>query len=247
MSTTSRIVATRALTAAQRAECHRHFSRYMAISAEEYGHSLDHKTWIALHRDTASGHLIGQVSARIARERHPVDGRPLVILSSHHAAIDPTHRRDGLVQRSIFWFCLKARARHPLAQMLFLFDAMGYGSYLHLAHGLAECWPRHDAAMPEEHRVLLHHLMQRDHAEAWLPERGVLRWPNRRLQAGAAAITDEMQRSDPHIRFFAQANPGHETGESLVCLAPVSWGNFSHAVWHRMIRRQRRQATRKAG
>lgn len=217
------------------AECHAQFAAYMDISAAEYADSLAHKTWICLHRNAADGRLVGQVSARLSLETHPLDGRPVAIFSTHHAAVDPVFRGAGLVQRSVLRFCLAARRRHPFVRMLLSFDAMGYGSYLHLAHGLADCWPRHDAPMPPEHFALLDHILSRDYAEAWVRERGVLRWPQRRLRAGAARITPQMMAADPHLQFFAGANPGHEQGESLVCVAPVSWRNFRHALWHRML------------
>jgi hypothetical protein len=236
MKASSRMHHAPALRGALLAECHAQFAAYMDISADEYAQSLAHKTWIFLHREAEGGRLIGQVSARLSLETHPLDGRAVAIFSTHHAAIDPAWRGAGLLQRSIFWFCLAARRRHPWLRMLLSFDAMGYGSYLHLAHGLAECWPRHDAPMPAHWFVLLDRILSRDYPEAWVRERGVLRWPSRRLRAGAADITPQMMDSDPHLRFFAHANPHHAEGESLVCVAPVSWRNFRHAVWHRMMR-----------
>jgi hypothetical protein len=37
--------------------------------------------------------------------------------------------------------------------------------------------------------------------------------------------------NDRHVRFFVERNPGHERGDELCCLAPLTRDNFTRAAW----------------
>jgi hypothetical protein len=45
----------------------------------------------------------------------------------------------------------------------------------------------------------------------------------------------EKRLHDPHVAFFARANPGHGKGDELVCLTEITSGNLTRAGW-RMVR-----------
>jgi hypothetical protein len=48
------------------------------------------------------------------------------------------------------------------------------------------------------------------------------------LRAGVADI-DTRRLHDPHVAFFAAANPGHTAGDELVCLARLVPENLTSA------------------
>ena len=35
---------------------------------------------------------------------------------------------------------------------------------------------------------------------------------------------------DPHVRYFAELNPGHARGDELCCIAPLTRENFTLAA-----------------
>ena len=43
-------------------------------------------------------------------------------------------------------------------------------------------------------------------------------------------LTRERLR-DPHVRFFAERNPGHTRGDELCCLAPLTRAAFTSAAY----------------
>jgi hypothetical protein len=45
--------------------------------------------------------------------------------------------------------------------------------------------------------------------------------------------------SDPHLQYFARVNPGHADGDMLVCLCPLSLGNWLYLA-RMALRRGRR-------
>ena len=51
-----------------------------------------------------------------------------------------------------------------------------------------------------------------------------------RLRAGVSDLTPDRLR-DPHVRFFAEQNPGHASGDELCCLAPLTRENFTRAAY----------------
>ena len=48
------------------------------------------------------------------------------------------------------------------------------------------------------------------------------------LRPGVAEI-DQIRLRDPHVTFFAHANPGHSMGDELVCIAELAPSNLTSA------------------
>ena len=62
------------------------------------------------------------------------------------------------------------------------------------------------------------------HADA-----GIVRLPRANpLRPGVAEVTERRLR-DPGIEFFVRMNPGHEQGDELACLVPISHSNLTPA------------------
>jgi hypothetical protein len=51
---------------------------------------------------------------------------------------------------------------------------------------------------------------------------GIVRYAtaHEKVRTGLAPLTPPLQ-TNPHLRFFAAQNPGHESGDELACLAEV--------------------------
>ena len=58
---------------------------------------------------------------------------------------------------------------------------------------------------------------------------GLVRFEDpQRLKAEVSPVTPRHRR-DRHIAYFLHRNPGHEAGDELVCLAPLSEANLTRA------------------
>ena len=71
-----------------------------------------------------------------------------------------------------------------------------------------------------------------DEPDAYDAQAGVIRagpWQYR-LREGLADVTQERLR-DAHVRFFHARNPGHERGDELCCLAPLTRANFTPSAY----------------
>ena len=74
---------------------------------------------------------------------------------------------------------------------------------------------------------------------AWRPSRGIaVRSGQKRMRPSAAPLVLTPE-SSPELQFFASANPGHAEGDMLICLCPLSLGNWLTVARRALARRER--------
>ena|GEM_PF-2729995 len=169
---------------------------------------------------------------------HPRTGTDAWLIGVHHAAILPAWRGRNIVQASGLEFLLRHRRRHPWAPTWWVFTTYSHRSYLGMARNFPRSWPTARApAMPPDQAAMVDSLMSRIHPHEWDRERGVLRWPDRRLVAAEAEPDPARVARDPDLAFFVAANPGYASGDCLVCLADLSWTNLARAAWLSYVQR----------
>jgi hypothetical protein len=189
---------------------------------------------LGLIRSHAAGELVGMASVDVYEEAFR--GRRLAVIFTSHVLLREAHRGRNLIQRLGLRVFLQARLRYPLLPIYWFFDTFSYKSYLLLSRNLREYWPRHDRPTPTWERALMAHLSERMYGADWRPEQGIVaRSGRKRLRAEAAPLDGEISRA-PDLRFFVRANPGHAEGDMLVCLCPLSLGNWSGVAWRALGR-----------
>ena len=74
-------------------------------------------------------------------------------------------------------------------------------------------------------------LGRQKYPRAYDPSAGIIRAGATacRLRRDVAAVTFAKLR-DPAVSFFVETNPGHEFGDELCCIAPLTRENFSNAA-----------------
>ena len=191
---------------------------------------------LALFRSAGSGELVGM--AAIHPEAMEFRGERVVVSFTSHAIVDERFRGHNLLQRAGARSYLQACIRHPLRRKFWVFDTFSYRSYLLLPRNMQTFWPRHDRATPAWEAAFMDHFGRVRYGEAWR-EGLVQRSPYKRLLADTAPIDAQALRH-PDIAFFARANPGHAEGDMLLCLCPLTLGNWwgiASRVVGRMLRR----------
>jgi hypothetical protein len=199
---------------------------------------LRRRDCIALFR--MNGALLGMacISVYPAKFR----GRRLAVINTTHVLIRENWRGRNLLQKLGFETFLKTRLRYPLRPIYWFFDTFSYKSYLLLPRNFRWFWPRHDEPTPEPHRALMDQLATDLYGPAWRPARGIaVRSGRKRMRATAAPLVLTPD-SSPDLQFFATANPGHAEGDMLVCLCPLSLGNWISVARSALARRERVRA-----
>ena len=192
---------------------------------------------IALFR--MNGALLGMASITIYAEKFR--GRRVAVINTSHVLIRENWRGRNLLQKLGFRTFLATRLRYPLRPIYWFFDTFSYKSYLLLPRNFRRFWPRHDEPTPEPRAALIDQLATHLYGPAWRPARGIaVRSGQKRLRAAAAPLALAADTS-PDICYFAAANPGHAEGDMLVCLCPLTLGNWLSLARRALARRERGQ------
>jgi hypothetical protein len=173
-------------------------------------------------------HMNGALLGMVAIDVIPATfrGRAITAICTAHVLIRENWRGRNLLQRLGWRTFLAERLRHPLRPIYWFFDTFSYKSYLLLPRNFATFWPRHDQPTPAAQAALMDTLARQVYGPAWRPDSGiVVRSGQKRMRETAAPLI-LAKDSDPHLAFFAQANPGHAEGDMLVCLCPLNWFNW---------------------
>lgn len=118
-------------------------------------------------------------------------------------------------------------ARHVFAEAdadtYWFLISSGWRTYRFLPLFFREFYPR-DAAM----KPLLDTIARAKFGEAYDARTGVIRLATPApLREGVS--NPEARMSNPHVRFFVEANPGHADGDELACLVRVAVDNLTPA------------------
>ena len=207
--------------------------RYVETDREVYEAKLRALPEVGLWR-ARSGALVGLVSLDVYRVAW--EGRSRVIFFTSSVVIDERYRGRNLVLRTGLRAFFREKLRRPWESGFWLFDTFSYKSYLILSRNLGTFWPRRDHLAPPDVASFVDFLARRRYGDAWSASTGVVRRSgDKRLRGATAPITDARRR-DADVRFFESANPGHDQGDMLVCLVPLSLSNLSGAVLRAFVR-----------
>lgn len=166
-------------------------------------------------------------------------GRTVTAISTAHVLLRENWRGRNLLQKLGFRTFLRERLRHPLRPIYWFFDTFSYKSYLLLPRNFDTFWPRHDRPTPEAQAALMDSLASQVYGPAWRPDRGIVARSGQKRMRETAAPLILARDSDPNLEFFARSNPGHAEGDMLVCLCPLSLGNWV-SLARNLLRRKRR-------
>jgi len=202
-------------------------SRYIDTPRPHYESKLLALPEVGLWR-VRGAELAGLVSLHV----YPLiwRGRTRIIIFTSSVVADERFRGRSLVLKTGLRLLMREKLRRPLAKAYWFFDTFSYLSYLIAARNLSEFWPRRDQSTPSDTAAFIDTLAAARYGSDWNPETGVVRRSGTKQLLPHTAPLDEQSRSDPDVRFFEAANPGHREGDMLVCLAPLKAGNLGGAL-----------------
>ena len=128
----------------------------------------------------------------------------------------------------------------PDPRCFWLLLSSGYRTYRFLPVFWREFFPRHDGLPPPEMSHFLTQLAKRQFGGSFDPKNGVVRFTNPQRLRTALADVPVGRKHDPHVAFFLQRNPGHASGDELVCLTELCADNLTKAG-RRMMRPDSRE------
>ncbi|MEX0678898.1 MAG: hypothetical protein WD063_17620 [Pirellulales bacterium] len=206
---------------------HRHYAN---VDANAFAADLAEKQWAVCVRHPETKQLCG-FSTQMLLDA-VVEDRPVKALFSGDTIVDRQYWGDQALTRASGRFALSLIDEYPEAELYWFLIAQGYKTYRFLPVFFHEFYPRHDAVTPPHARRVIDALARHKYPEGYDSAAGVIRASVKqyRLREGIADITPERLR-DPHVRYFAERNPGHTRGDELCCLAPLAQSNFTPAAY----------------
>jgi hypothetical protein len=220
------------LSASDRAAMFTLLERHFAgVTPAQFARDLDEKDWVLLVR--AESRLLGFTTLQVLHTT--VAGRLAHVLYSGDTIMAPEGWGSPVLARAWIALVHRIRGEHPPAPWYWLLLSSGFRTYRFLPVFWREFWPRFDAPLPPGIAALRAQLAAERFGPLFDPVAGIVRFPNPQRLRGSLADIPDGKALDPHVRFFLEANPGHHSGDELVCLTELSDENLT-AAGRRMVR-----------
>jgi hypothetical protein len=202
---------------------------YAGMKRDGFEADLNEKRWVIVLRERSSAAICGFSTQMILD--FAIDGAPMHALFSGDTIVDRRCWGQSLLAQTWGRLAMTLIDEYQDGSLYWFLISKGYKTYRFLPLFFREFYPRYDAPTPPWARAAIEVLARGKYPHAFDPAAGIICAEPRgyRLRDGVAAITPGRLR-DPHVKFFAARNPGHNRGEELCCIAPLNRDNFTAAA-----------------
>jgi hypothetical protein len=203
----------------------RHY--FSNVTRNEFEDDLAEKEWAILLCDSVTNHIKG--FSTLMRLQTRVDGQSIVAFFSGDTIIHRDYWGETELPRLWGKHVFHLAATMPDTRVYWFLICSGYKTYRFLPVFFREFYPTYRCVTPPTIKKTIDVLAQLKFPTEYDPARGIICLKRAApLQPGIAEIT-ERRLKDPHITFFARANPGHIYGEELACLTEITPANLTRA------------------
>ena len=206
---------------------------YENLARHAFEADLRDKTWVIRLVDPSDGALCGFSTQSLMSCQ--VDGRSIRALFSGDTIVRREdwgrHPLAGVWGQLALWLI----DRHADDELYWFLISKGYKTYRFLPVFFYEYFPRAGHPTLPWARRAIDALATARFPRSYDQDTGIIRAAGAgcRLRAGVAPISTR-RLQDPHVRYFAERNPGHARGDELCCLAPLTRDNFKPAAYRVM-------------
>lgn len=231
---------TKKISEISRAERHRMFELldeyYYGVTKLTFNRDFDEKDAVMLVLDSKTQKIVGFSTFMILDLE--ADGRIVKGFFSGDTIMDKEYRNSTALGVEIGKNFREALDRYPQHLLYWTLISKGCRTYRLLPLFFHDFYPRYNTETPRNIRMIIDALGRKKYPEYYNPVSGLIEFPDdietEILKAGPEETTDRRLR-DPHIRFFIEQNPGYVRGYELVCVAKISFINFT-PIFTRMMR-----------
>ncbi len=197
------------------------------VEREAFERDLGGKNWTVLLEAT-DGALVGFTTLHV--HRATFEDEPITVVYSGDTIVDKAAWRTPTLHRTWIDSVLRLGQSHGEGRLFWQLIVSGYRTYRLLPVFFRKFYPRHDTETPAQVQALMHTLSRDRFGDDYDPEAGVVRFTEgaHRLHRDVGGITAARLRN-PHVRFFAERNPGHDDGDELVCITEICPENLTRA------------------
>lgn len=212
---------------------------YEGAERSRFERDLAEKQHVILLYDRETRLLRG-FSTVLVRRIQTLNGAATVVFSGD-TVIDRAYWGQKQLQLAFARLLFTLKTGNPLEPLYWFLISKGYRTYLLLANAFPRAIPRVDRPDDEELQQLLDGLATERFGADYDARHGLVRYAmaHEHVREGIAPLTAVALRN-PHVRFFAERNPGHVNGDELACLAEVRLRDLARVVVRIGVSRARR-------
>lgn len=209
---------------------------FAGVTPDRFAADLAAKNWALLIEDGA-GELVGFSTLHYQRTVHA--GEPVSVVYSGDTLVDPRSWRSSVLAPAWIAAVYHLHRADPNRRLLWLLITSGFRTYRFLPVFWRDFSPRYDRPTPPATQALIDRLAGERFGAGYQPASGIVRFAEPQVLRNGLAGIPASRLTDPHVAFFARANPGHARGDELVCLAELGEANLTSAG-RRAVRRGER-------
>lgn len=171
--------------------------------------------------------------------RTALAGEAVNVVYSGDTIIDPRSWNASVLAPA--WINAVRQLHHdrPASRLLWLLITSGFRTYRFLPIFCRRFYPRHDRPTPRAIDRLIAELARERFGRRYDRATGIVRFAEPQVLVEELRGIPPGRLANPDVAFFARANPGHEAGDELVCLAALDDDNLTRAG-RRMLARGRK-------
>ncbi|MEL6937936.1 MAG: hypothetical protein AAFO84_01950 [Cyanobacteria bacterium J06598_1] len=201
-------------------------SHFEGATLQVFETDLSLKNWVLLLKD-AEDELKG-FSTMLMYDISFEDELVTVVYSGD-TIMDPSAWSSSALSQAWVQAVNQLKRQYQGEKLYWLLISSGFRTYRFLPTFWKTFYPRHSRSTPPEMQRLMQFLATRQFGEWYDAAAGVVRFPSpQRLRGHLEGIPPERLRN-PHIKYFAQNNPGAAAGDELVCLTEIAAENLTKA------------------
>ncbi len=222
-----RLIPTRDLDRVRRDAMFDLFARsFEGARRERFEADLEEKNQVLLLEDAVAG-LQGFSTLRFYRADDR--GEALNLVYSGDTIVAPEAWGSSVLAPAWIAAVKRLHAQRPAARLVWLLIASGYRTYRFLPVFWREFFPRHDTRTPAGVAALMARLAHEQFGRAYDAGTGTVRFAEPQVLVPELRDIPAKRLKNPHVAFFARANPGHARGDELVCLTELADSNLTPA------------------
>lgn len=233
------LVASADLDQVARAELFEFCDRFSSRHRNRFEAQLAKDETVFLVRARTTRHLVGFGTLSVIEVEHEVKKASIIYVG--WTMISPEFRKHGITQRLGFREFIKQRLRHPLRDIYWMITSSTLNSYLVVVRNFRDSYPQVNRDWPRRESAYVEQVLNRLGSE-WDPKTGVVGRGGVSFYREGRVDHGAVDANDADIAFYARANPGQSEGDSLVCLAPLTFKNFAYIIKRQLSKTSRKKS-----
>lgn len=201
----------------------RHF---VGVEPAVFDADLEEKNWIILLRDD-EGKLLGFSTLLLYRTH--VGDETLRVVYSGDTIIDSSAWGSFALPKTWIEAIWSLHSPESNERLMWLLITSGFRTYRFLPVFLRNFYPHFRRPTPTPTAQLMQRLAHERFGPDYDPATGTVVFDKPQALRGSLASIPDGKRANPHIDYFARANPGWTRGDELVCLGELSRSNLTRA------------------